>query len=251
MTYKELADKAKMECGVVTELSWLTPKLLLGWISDAMQQYQIDTGVKTCSEEIRLLSTSKDGKYNLGCNVLAVDEITFSPTLNPRSYKAVVRTPLNSFHQIIQWWPDYNQQIQPNNWFYDYTLDTNQIYAAIQGSTLFVFPYTTTGYVLIHYKTAMTPYAPSDLTNWMGYGDDPTQAMSVNHIPVEFNAALTGIRAYVKCKIVETLPNGIREYGLQYAGWKQDIFQGERNLRRNNVDYLQDTEQPTSLGPLF
>jgi hypothetical protein len=130
-------------------------------------------------------------------------------------------------------------------------IDTSQVYCAINGCNLYIFPYNIGGIVKVRYKPALPVYMPSDKVNWGKFGSNPANMMAATPIHEEFLPAISGITAYVACCIVENMPNGLRDYALQYQKWERLVEEGYELLRRGNVDYMMDTKQPTSLGPVF
>lgn len=253
-TYKEVFDEGMMKAGVVTPLAWLTPGRGLLWISQIINKYQTKVGVKKCSETIFLDVNSTDGRYSLGYSPApnGVNEITLNPLgSQSQQYQPIYRYPLDSFHQLIQNWPDNTFISDPTNLYPDVYIDTSQVYCAIQECKLIIFPYNTGGIVTIRYKPALPAYMPSDTANWARFGSNPYPAMQGTSIPEEFLPAIEGITSYVARKIVENTPNGVRDWAMQYAAWGVDVQEGYALLRRGNVDYMMDTKQPTSLGPVF
>lgn len=250
-TYKEIFDEAMMKVGQVTPLAWLTPARGLLWISQIINKYQTQVGVKKCTDTIRLDgANSLDGQYSLTCSASpnGVSEITLAPSASAnQSFTPIYRIPVDAFHQLINNWPDQLAGNPSNPWPDPY-IDTSRVYCAIQNCTLYLFPFATEGIVTIRYKPSLPPYMPSDTKNWARFGANPSIAMAGTNIPEEFLPAIEGITAYVAIQIVENMPNGVRDYAMQYAKWTSLVEEGHRLLRRGNTDYLMDTKQPTSLG---
>lgn len=249
MTYNELFSDAKMECGINVPQLWLTPSFGLLWITEARHLYQAEIGVRKCTDTIMLSNVSTDGKYNLSNSVGSIEEITLAPDATTQAYQQIVRLPIDGFHQIIETWPDQNPL--SDNWTPNNFLDTNLTYCAVDGCSLYIYPYPTPGVVTIRYKPLLPPYSASDTSDWAGWGNDPAAKMKLYGPGNDFIPAITGIKAYVKMKITEMRPNGLDEYAKQYQIWNQTFEKGKTLLRRKNVGYQQDMVQPTSMGGLI
>ena len=252
MTYNEIWEDSKLECGINVPQLYLTPSFGLLWITEAMHTYQSEIGVSRCTEQVYLDPNSTDGKYRLSCNVGSVEEITLNAqNSSTATYEQIVRMPLDAWHQLIQTWLDQN--IVPNNdwWAINQYIDTNLVYCAIEENILYIYPYATSGIVTLRYKPLMVPYSASDTTDWAGWGNDPLSRMKQFGPRSEFIPAITGIKAYVKMRITEMRPNGMKEFAPQYQMWRQDFERAKVALRRRATSYQQDTFQPSSMGGLI
>lgn len=240
-----------MECGINVPQLYLTPQFGLLWISEAVQLLQAEIGIAKCSEDITLSSSSADGQYRLQCSVGSVEEITLNGGTGTATYEPIVRLPLDAFHQLIQSYPDQSGLPMNDWWQINQFIDTNLVYSSIGETTLYIFPYATSGTVTLRYKPLLPPYSASNITDWAGYGSDPLAKMKLFGPRQEFTPALTGIKAYVKMKLTEMRPNGIKEYAAQYQIWNQAFEHSKSLLRRRNSSYQQDTFQPSSMGGLI
>lgn len=88
---------------------------------------------------------------------------------------------------------------------------------------LWVYPFAgVTGIVRIHYLPNLTPYSPSDTDNWPGYGTDPWLRMKQDGPEPEFNAAINGMIAYGKWKLVGRIPGARQEYRAEIQEWQAE-----------------------------
>lgn len=242
MTWYELYEMARMECGLAMADARVTPQAGLIWLSEAQHILQSTTNAAKCSVDIDLEDTD-DGKYVIPLCIKTVDEVTVtgSPIVlgQGQGFNRVIRVSLDQWHNLV------------TNWNMIPRLDQTKIYVTFQGRSMYTMPFNNTGTIHLHYRPKLTPYSPSNIDDWIEYGEDPTDAMQLYGPNCAFDPALTGIRAFARCKMMQVIPDVQKRLANFYTVWWQEWSSCLSLVTRDSVDYVQDTKTPYSIGGLI
>lgn len=244
MTWYELYEMARMECGLASADMRVTPQAGLIWLSEAQHQLQSLTNACKCTKDI-ILKTTTDGKYSLGQSIKSIDEATVTNTTptpsNPTggAFIPVEIVPLEHWHNLVNYWNQIPR------------LDQTKIYITHQNSTLYVQPFVLTGTLHLHYRPRLTPYSTGNTDDWGDYGTDPTAAMQENGPETAFDGALTGMRSYAKCMMLQAIPEVTRRLSGMYPMWWGEWTNSVGLVTKDSIDYVANRNSPYSIGGLI
>lgn len=253
MTYLELYHLVTSEANVLIPMHGITSLTGLIWISEAMHQYQVETGVVRCVDDLTLDPDSTNGQYELSSDIDVIDKIAYYSNknanpipVNMADYDAFFRlqgqsvvTPITNQFQTAQSIPFYP------------SIPTNAILPGLQPSPyyvtrygdclLYIWPFQQlSGFLRIYYKPYMMPYTPYPTGRWQKFGHPPDGMMASEHIPREFQAAIEGIKGYCMTKVLQKIPNHTKIFPGAWQGYYQDFKDGPRKIMAKHPPMAQD-----------
>lgn len=220
MTYLEVYQSAVADVKVFAPQLTITSLNGLVWTSEALHDYQVQTGVARSTCIIELDPTSTDGHYDLDSDIDVIDKVEYYATAD-NNYAQPEDVNIFDFDafQVLKGQsgvPGFNA-FGIGSYPYSGSVPVTAVLPGDRPSNyyitrygdceLYFWPFSgTTGNLKIWYKPYLMPYSPSASGRWKSWGNPPDDTMAITQIPREFNAAYSGIKAYVMAKIIESIP---------------------------------------------
>lgn len=246
MKYMEMHELVLSEAGIYIQMGLSALKSMV-WITEALHQYQVDTGVVRCTCDLILDPDNDDGHYDLGDDIDQIDKIEFyanegaipSP-INLTDFDSFLRLQAQVNAPVVtqgfvttQSIPYVNQQ--QTNAVLSGTLPSPYYATRYGDCELFFMPFKdTTGFLRIYYKPYFMPYTPSAEGRWKKFGNPPDATMRTENIPREFQAATEGIKGYAMTKILQQIPNHAKLFPGAWQSYKNDFAAGAEMIRKKH-----------------
>ena len=255
MTYLELYHGSTDEVNLNTPHSAVTATKALGWMTEAMNYYQIKTKVIRERCDIDLDPTDDDGIIDIGCDVMEIIKIDYFGSddddnpgvpVNLVDYDNFVRRkqhnqPVAGTSVILSGAQEVLPGSRPSN-----------IYCARYGdSKLWIDPAGMSGVLKLYVIPYFLPYTPSAQGRWKPFGFPPDELMSSRHIPKEFNSVWNNIRGYVIDKMLGAIDPTGRVYGRRREEAKLDFQLGYDMLTSSHAPRNIDARLRPKLGPVM
>lgn len=256
MKYIELHDLVLSEAEIYIPMGFSAIKTMV-WITEAIHQYQVRTGVARCIQDLILDPTSLDGKYELDSDIDTIEKIDYFAN------ETSIPLPVNMYDYagFFRLQAQGNAGVLPANTSFTVmqaapmsgNTETNSIlpgslpsfyYATRYSCNLYFMPVSTGGFLRIYYKPYLTAYTPSAEGRWKKFGKEPSAAMRTEDIPREFQAALEGIKGYVMAKVLQKIPNHTKIFPGAWQGYSNDFHAGFEALLLHSPNFGQ-SQPPT------
>ena len=234
MTYYEMHELVLSEADIYIQMGFSAVKTLI-WISEAIHQYQVLTGVSRCIQSLDLDPDSDDGKYTIDEDISVIEKIDYYPEsgtvgmpVNQVDYDTLFRlqqqgafsnpvgfTFIQNTQQILG--TQTNKVLSPS-------LPSPFCYALYGSCNLFFYPFVgASGMLKIYYKPYLNAYAPSAKGRWSKFGMPPDALMKVTDLPREFWNATEGIKGYCMMKMLPKIPNHRKIYPGLWEQYQADF----------------------------
>lgn len=265
MKYLEMYQSATAQVGVFAPIKGITPFQGLVWISEALHELQVQTGVLRCIDVIDLDPQSDDGAYSLCDDVDVIDKVEYRGL--PPQGSTSTPIPVNvvdfdtfqrlqgqmgipgaySYSQQYPFFPGFATAStlpgqQPSPFYVTRYKDCQLKLWPFQGVS---------GTLTCYYKSAMLPYTPSAEGRWSTFGPEPSAAMAVNAIPREFNAALLNIKQYVMAMIISQIPGHNKLFPGKYEEYMAGFYQGAEKVEKKHPPIDLDSTPTPRFGRIM
>jgi len=272
LTYLEAYQSAAAQVGVWAPQVRITSLQGLVWVSEALHEYQIATGVARCTTDITLDATNTSGHYDLFNDIDSIEKIEYygvSPAdggfpipVNMVDYDTLQRLSgqqgigLTGDFMVAQGAPFAGATFNPTV-PYNATLPGTQasnFYAArYNDCELWIYPTAgLTGILRLYYKPYMLPYTPSAEGPWKRFGNPPDSVASTTQLPREFNAAILGIKNYVMAQITSSIAGHQRLFPGKYEEFMNRFQYGvQQILESHPIQNMDSRPTPHFAGGLM
>lgn len=233
MTQLEIYQSAFAEVGALYPHLRINTIQGLVWISEAVHQLQMETGVGSRITSWQLNPNSTDGKYVLPECPGTYDLLEYFSTGAQTSTIAHMYD-YHSFEEYKNGALGYGQIV-------DLTTYAQPLIYTSVGCDLWIWPFTgISGSLRLHYKPDHSVYSPAAKGEWAKYGSAPEAQMALNSLPREFSAAHLAIKRYVMARMLQSIPNWKELYYDTYAECMAEFRDGKRLIVRNNPPQAKD-----------
>lgn len=244
------------EAEVYVQMGFSAIKTLI-WMTEAIHQYQVLTGVSRCIQDLELDATSTDGKYTLDEDIDLIEKVEYytndqaiAMPVNMYDYddffrlvaQGTINPNVSAGFTAVQSQPFAVSSSQTNIVLGGYL--PSPYYATRYGACNLIFypNFGTSGFLRIYYKPYLTPYSPSAEGRWGKFGNPPDAMMKTAEIPREFQAALQGIKGYCMAKLIQSIRGNAKLFPGVRQEYMADFNNGVAQILKKMVMIGQDQE---------